>query len=235
MINLRTREAAVRLPRPLLAATVVATALSCGERAMSGPGIASPATVAVAPAFLAPAVGGPVIVLGRVEGWLVPIPAADSTFAAAAFDGEEAALAFEVLVTGAEQRFVFRLDVLDAEGERTFASTDTIVVRPGANEPVLGVSLEYVARDAAVTSFVVEGRAALTVGDTVHLRARACCSEGQQLFPVNAGWLSRDPLVATVEQGTGVVGGIAPGTAWIVATLYNGSQDSLEVAVGDVA
>jgi uncharacterized protein YjdB len=238
MTILRSRDrfgdAAVRLLRPLAAATLAFATPSCGDRATAGPGIASRASVAVAPTFQAPSVGGPLIRLDRVEGWLVPVPAADSVFAEATFTGESAALAFDVVVTGLEQRFVFRLGAFDAAGERIFASSDTIVVRPGENQPVDGVALAYVARDAAVTDFVVTGRtASLATGDTVHLSARACCSSGEALFPVNAGWVSRDPLVAVVGQGTGIVTGVAPGRAWIVATLYNGTQDSLKVDVAD--
>ena len=228
----RSRDAAVRLLRPL-APLAAAAALSCGDRATSGPGIASPATVAVAPAFQATVADGPVIVLGRVAGWLVPVPTGDSAFAEAAFEGEEASLAFDVLVSGSEQRFVFRLDAFDGGEERVFAASDTILVRPGSNPPVEGLHFAYVARDAAVSAFDVQaGAYSVAIGDTVHLKARACCS-GEQLFPVNAGWISRDPLVAGIGQGTGILTGVAPGRAWIVATLYNGTRDSVEIAVGD--
>ena len=232
MRTLRLRDAAAGLRRPL-AAALAAAALSCGEHDTSGPGIATPASIAVAPVFESAVADGPVIVLDRVAGWLVPIPRADSAYAEATFDGDAAALAFDVLVLGREQRFVFRLDAFDAEGERVFASTDTVAVRAGEESLVEGIALQYVARDAAVTDFAIEARTfALAVGDTVHLKARACCGEGEQPFPVHAGWSAREPLVATVDRLTGVVSAVAPGRAWIVATLFNGAADSTEVAVG---
>ena len=230
---LRLREAVLRLRQPTAAIALAAAVLSCGDRATAGPGIATPASLAVSPSFQPAVAGGPVIVLERVEGWLVPIPAADSSFAKASFAGGEAALAFDVIVIGREQRFVFRLDAYAAGNERVFASTDTIVVQAGRNALVDGVALDYVARDADVAQFVIAASTlALAVGDTVHLRAEACCGSGEQLFPVNAGWTSRDPLVAGVDRATGVVSAVAPGRAWMIGTLFNGAMDSVEVAVG---
>lgn len=236
MHNSRLQEAAVRTHRALAVLALVASSLSCGDGATAGPGIPSAASLAVAPSFQAAVAGGPVIVLERVEGWLVPIPEADSTFAAATFVDGEAALQFDVLVTGPGQRFVFRLDAFDTAEERVFASTDTIDVKAGESTVLDGVALDYVARDAAVTDFSIDASSVtLAIGDTVHLTALACCGTAQELFTVKAGWSSRDPLVATVDQATGVVTATAPGRAWMVATLFNGAMDSTEVAVGSFA
>jgi uncharacterized protein YjdB len=106
-------------------------------------------------------------------------------------------------------------------------------VQAGRNALVDGVALDYVARDADVTQFAIAASTlTLAVGDTVHLRAEACCGSGEQLFRVNAGWMSRDPLVAAVDRSTGVVSAVAPGRAWMIGTLFNGAMDSTEVAVG---
>ena len=236
MHDLRLRRAAAR-PRLTLAALALAScALSCGDGSTAGPGIASPVSLAIAPSFQAAVVGGPVIVLERVQGWLVPIPEADSSFADATFLDGAAALEFDVLVMGPGQRFVFRLDAFDAGQERVFASTDTIDVTAGENALLDGIVLEYVARDAAVVDFAIDARTfALPVGDTARLSASACCGSGQEIFPVNAGWTSRDPLVATVDPASGIVSAVAPGRAWMVATLFNGAMDSTEVAVGSFA
>src|SRR5437879_12504098 len=55
---------------------------------------------------------------------------------------------------------------------------------------------------------------------------------GQQLSPSLATWTSGTPGVATVSS-TGLVTGVRPGSAVVVATAAPGVADSLVVMVGD--
>jgi len=72
----------------------------------------------------------------------------------------------------------------------------------------------------------------LVSGNTAQLTAAITDIAGKPLSPSLATWTSRTPTVATVSS-TGLVTGIVPGSAIVVATAAPGVADSLVVMVGD--
>lgn len=68
--------------------------------------------------------------------------------------------------------------------------------------------------------------------NTTQLSAAVTDGVGQPLSPSLATWVSRAPGVATVSS-TGLVTGLAPGSAIVVASAAAGVADSLAVVVGD--
>jgi len=74
----------------------------------------------------------------------------------------------------------------------------------------------------------------LSPGNTAQLAAVVTDIAGKQLSPSLATWTSGTPAVATVSS-TGLVTGLAPGSAIVVATAAPGVADSLIVLVGDPA
>ena len=72
----------------------------------------------------------------------------------------------------------------------------------------------------------------LSPGNTAQLAAVVTDIAGKQLSPSLATWTSGTPGVATVSS-TGLVTGVAPGSAVVVATAAPGVADSLVVMVGD--
>ena len=72
----------------------------------------------------------------------------------------------------------------------------------------------------------------LSPGNSAQLAAIVTDFAGKQLPPSLATWASGAPGVATVSS-TGLVTGVAPGSAIVVATAAPGVADSLVVMVGD--
>ncbi len=72
----------------------------------------------------------------------------------------------------------------------------------------------------------------LSPGNSAQLAAVVTDFAGKQLSPSLATWTSGAPGVATVSS-TGLVTGVAPGSAIVVATAAPGVADSLVVMVGD--
>jgi len=72
----------------------------------------------------------------------------------------------------------------------------------------------------------------LSPGNTAQLAAVVTDIAGKQLSPSLATWTSGTPGVATVSS-TGLVTGVRPGSAVVVATAAPGVADSLVVLVGD--
>ena len=72
----------------------------------------------------------------------------------------------------------------------------------------------------------------LSPGNTAQLTATVTDIAGKQLSPSLATWTSRAPAVARVTS-TGLVTGVVPGSAIVVATAAPGIADSLVVMVGD--
>src|SRR2546426_4637268 len=72
----------------------------------------------------------------------------------------------------------------------------------------------------------------LSPGSTAQLAAVVTDIAGKQLSPSLATWTSGTPGVATVSS-TGLVTGVRPGSAVVVATAAPGVADSLVVMVGD--
>src|SRR3989441_10871472 len=72
----------------------------------------------------------------------------------------------------------------------------------------------------------------LSPGNTAQLAAVVTDIAGKQLSPSLATWTSGTPGVATVSS-TGLVTGVRPGSAVVVATAAPGVADSLVVMVGD--
>ena len=72
----------------------------------------------------------------------------------------------------------------------------------------------------------------LSPGNTTQLAAVVTDIAGKQLSPSLATWTSGTPGVATVSS-TGLVTGLRPGSAVVVATAAPGVADSLVVMVGD--
>src|SRR3989454_6733252 len=72
----------------------------------------------------------------------------------------------------------------------------------------------------------------LSPGNTAQLAAAVTDTAGKPLSPSLATWTSRAPSVARVSS-TGLVTGVAPGSAIVVATAAPGVADSLVVMVGD--
>jgi len=72
----------------------------------------------------------------------------------------------------------------------------------------------------------------LSPGNTAQLTAAVTDIAGKPLPPSLATWTSRAAAVATVSSA-GVVTGVAPGSAIVVATAAPGVADSLVVTVGD--
>src|SRR5207245_9734475 len=70
----------------------------------------------------------------------------------------------------------------------------------------------------------------LSPGNTAQLTAVVTDIAGKQLSPSLATWTSRAPTVATVSS-TGLVTGVAPGSAIVVAMAAPGVADSLVVMV----
>ena len=73
----------------------------------------------------------------------------------------------------------------------------------------------------------------LSPGNAAQLTAVVTDIAGKQLSPSLATWTSGAPNVATVSS-TGLVTGLAPGSAIVAATAGPGVADSLVVMVGDV-
>jgi len=73
----------------------------------------------------------------------------------------------------------------------------------------------------------------LSPGNAAQLTAVVTDIAGKQLSPSLTTWTSRAPNVATVSS-TGLVTGVAPGSAIVAATAAPGVADSLVVMVGDV-
>ena len=90
---------------------------------------------------------------------------------------------------------------------------------------------------APAAVLVSPGYATLTTlapGNTTQLTATVTDVAGKLLSPSLATWTSRAPGVVRVSS-TGLVAGIAPGSAILVATAAPGVADSLVVTVGDVS
>src|SRR2546426_5408854 len=88
---------------------------------------------------------------------------------------------------------------------------------------------------APAAVLVNQGYATLTTlspGNTAQLAAVVTDIAGKQLSPSLATWTSGTPGVATVSS-TGLVTGVRPGSAVVVATAAPGVADSLVVMVGD--
>jgi DNA/RNA endonuclease G (NUC1) len=69
-------------------------------------------------------------------------------------------------------------------------------------------------------------------GNTLQLSAAAFDAADQQIPGTAFTWTSRNEAAATVSS-TGLVTGVAEGTAWIVAATTNGKADSVVVTVED--
>lgn len=88
---------------------------------------------------------------------------------------------------------------------------------------------------APATVLITPGYATLTTvspENTVQLAAAVLDIGGKPLSPSLATWTSRTPSVAMVSSG-GLVTGVAPGSAIVLATAAPGVADSLVVMVGD--
>jgi hypothetical protein len=91
---------------------------------------------------------------------------------------------------------------------------------------------------APATVIVTPGYAAIrttTPNQTVQLADTVKDAFGNLLSPSLVTWTSRSPSIASVNPTTGLVTGIARGSAVVVAATAGGVRDSTVVAVGDAA
>jgi hypothetical protein len=131
-----------------------------------------------------------------------------------------------VEVTAGADR-VLTVRAFDARGGVTHRGTDTLDIVAGAN-PALTLTLEPVGGDVPITvdlaAYVVTvdpDSAVVAVGASLGLSATVADGGGDAVADPQIVWGSTDPGVAYVDA-SGVVVGVAPGTATIVAN-YRGS------------
>lgn len=141
-----------------------------------------------------------------------------------------------VSVTAGTDR-VFTVRAFDARGVVSHEGTDTLDVVPGANA-ILTLTLEPVGGDVPITvelaAYIVTvdpASAVVSVGASLGLVATVTDGGGTPVAQPQIAWGSTDPGVAYVDTA-GVVVGVAPGAATIVAN-YRGSVALAEITVVD--
>lgn len=218
-------------------AAIVLVGSTCRDRGPMGPGLPSRATLAVAPQLQQAALtGGPSFVSMRsVHGVLTPIGGGVSYSADAAFDGDTAALEFNVTFAGPTQRYSLALAATDTAGDTLFRSMRDIVATPGNNDPVSDV-LTYAAPDSGVrTILIVPADTIVLGGDTLAVAATGFDANKAAIAPLYLGWTSRDTSVATVISGGPslgrVIGRSIESPVWIVGRAFNGAADSVSIRV----
>jgi len=139
-----------------------------------------------------------------------------------------------VEVTAGTDR-VFTVRAFDARGVVTHLGTNTLDIVSGAN-PALTLTLEPVGGDVPITvelaAYVVTvdpDSAVVPVGTSLALHATVTDGGGTPVSEPQIAWGSTDPGVAYVDA-SGVVVGVAPGAATIVAN-YRGSVALAEITV----
>jgi len=153
------------------------------------------------------------------------LPGTQLTFTAAAEDANGNAIASPSITW-------FSADVAVATttgtGTVTAVATGatTIVATSGAVADTANLTVAVVTVDSVDVS---PDSLSVAVSGTDNVSARFFDDQGTEILGPTATWQSTDAAVATVTS-TGVVSGVAPGTAWIVGTEENGA-DSTHVTV----
>lgn len=143
------------------------------------------------------------------------------------------------VTAGSDRRFT--LHAFDAHGVETHRGSDTVEIVAGENPP-LEITMHPLQGDqeivATIGSFiVVVSPAADTVlaGETTQLSAEVIDSLGETLSGATVHWVTLDPEVATVDS-QGLVHGVAPGSASVVATYGSvGGSSSIVVREATVS
>lgn len=223
-------------PRPFLRSAGLLVAalagITCRERSATGPGMPTEATLAVAPAFARPPVGGPAIRLTSVRGVLHPVDGGDSVVTTTVFRGDSAALSFTVTLLGPSRLYLLAVYAQDSTGEVVFRGTDTVRIGSGNNAPVQGIVLRYAAADTAVAFLAIRaGRDTIFPGDSVMLDVTGYDNRDGIIIPTRVGWTSRDPAALTVSARGVARGGAFQRSVWVVARTYSDRADSVLLAV----
>jgi hypothetical protein len=142
-----------------------------------------------------------------------------------------------VEITGAEQTFTAVIELLDANGLRLFAQTQTVTARaaalPGETPPV--ITLEYVGPGKnARTVTVAPSDVSVSPTGPQSLTATAVDAGGNAVTDLLVSWTSSDPTLATVA-GIGTTASVSAlgrqGTVTISATTPTGITGSARVNV----
>ena len=218
-------------------AALALVAITCRDRAPTGPALPSQAALAVAPRLAVSAqAGGPgFFSIRTVHGVLTPAGGGGSYSRNANFIGDTATLDFTVTFPGLTQRYSLTLSATDTAGDTLFRSVGEVIASPGANAPVSEI-MTYVAPDTAVRFLsLVPADSIILGGDTLAISAAGLGATDQRIAPLYIGWTSRDTSVANVIStgpSTGrVTGKLLERSVWIVGRTFNGVADSVNLRV----
>jgi hypothetical protein len=227
-----SRRLAVRLLSWAPAAMAGVLVLSCGEQ---GPHLPVAARFDLAPGFASDLAGIVPIAKGRFV--LTRVPSGDvakDTVIDLPADQDSVDLSLKVMLLDPDETFMLTIALVTPAGDTAFRA-GPIEVHPstGGVPTPIQITLVYtgVGADAA---FVVIGTpgGVLVAGDTVRLTGTAYDSVEAAIPGTPIGWRSLDPAVAAVPfPDSGLVVGVARGTARIVARLLTGPADTVPVDV----
>ncbi len=170
-----------------------------------------PATVVVTPAFA------------------TLIPGAQLAFTAAAVDGNANPIS-DPNVTWSSTDVTVASITGTGLATAVAAGTTTVIATAGPAADTANVTVVVVTVDSVDVS---PDSLSLSVGGSGNVSARFFDAAGTEILGPTATWASTDTAVATVTS-TGVVTGVAPGTAWVRGTEDDGA-DSTYVTVTTVS
>jgi hypothetical protein len=227
-----SRSPATRL-FPLAPAVLAgALLLSCTD---SGPHLPVPVRFDLAPGFASDVAG--IVPVAKARFVLTRIPSGDlakDTVIDIAAGQDSVDFSLTVMLLDPSETFLLTIALVTPAGDTAFRA-GPIEVHPSTSGTVtpIQVTLVYtgVGADAELVAIGAPG-GTLVAGDTARLVATAYDSAGGSIPGTPVAWRSLDPTIATVPfPDSGLVVGIARGTARIVAQLLTGPADTAGVAV----
>ncbi|HEX9693139.1 MAG TPA: hypothetical protein VGA22_13685, partial [Gemmatimonadales bacterium] len=155
----------------------------------------------------------------------LPINPADSTID----------FSVEVVMLSSGENFILTVQLFTPSNQLVWTS-GPVTVTPSTDPnaaPVVSVDFSYAGTGSNAASVVIlHADTGGVVGDSLDLAAEARDSAGQAIPGTPIGWLSLDPSVATtVDDSSGKVKAVGPGTARIVAELLTGQRDTLRWSI----
>jgi uncharacterized protein YjdB len=187
------------------------------------------ARLSLAPQFATTPAGGPVVTLSRIDAYLIS-PTNDSTFSTSPFVEGQATLSFDIPLPGSEAEVTLDLTGFDANGVEAYHARQKYRIKAGNNDGLSPPVLEYSAPDSKVQSIHVEpGSVTLDAGASTTLTISGTDATEAPVSPVRVGWTSRDPAIASVDDGGVVTAMQLSGQTYIVARTPTNVADSVLV------
>lgn len=218
-----------RWARSLSFLAAYVAAASCSDSSSINGIAPGQARLSLEPRFATTPAGGPVVTLSRIDAYVIG-PAGDSTFATASFVEGSATLSFDILLPGKEAEVTLDLTGFDGNGVEAYHARQKYKVKAGNNDDLTPPVLVYSAPDSRVQSIhVAPAPVNLEAGASTTLTVSGMDASNAPVSPVRVGWTSRNPAIATVDDGGVVTAMQVSGQTYIVARTPTNVADSVLV------